>query len=126
MNRPSFRTAAPTLALFLAACGGGSPQEQNMKAGMDLMDQMVTALEKVSSKETAQKAVEVMKGLAPQMKKLAEAGKALGEPAKELKDKYEPRMKALQERMMKAMQNLMSYPEEMKAIGEVMEQIEPK
>ncbi|MBK9386273.1 MAG: hypothetical protein IPN34_15790 [Planctomycetes bacterium] len=113
------------LALLLAvlpACSSDSPQEANMKAGLGVLDQMVAALEKVSSKETAQKAAETIKGLVPQMKKLAEAGKALGEPAKELKDKYEPQMKALQERMMAAMGKLMSYPEEAEAIGKSMQE----
>ncbi|MBL8901332.1 MAG: hypothetical protein JNM84_27140 [Planctomycetes bacterium] len=124
---PSLRLSPLALLLVaLPACSSDSPQEANMKAGLGVLDQMVAALEKVSSKETAQKAVETIKGLVPQMKKLAEAGKSLGEPAKELEAKYKPQMEALQKRMLEAMGKLMSYPEEAEAIGKAMQEADFK
>lgn len=122
---PISRLALPLTILLLVpfgSCGSSDPKEASMQTQVQLMDKVAQALESVTSKETAQKAVQTIKDLVPQMKAAAQSLKGLGEPSKELLDKYKPEFEAAKKRIQEAVVRLAQYgPEGMQVLQEMMQ-----
>jgi len=117
----------PTLivcALLFAACGG-DPHEKAANDALDAMEEIVTTLEGVTDKASAEAARSKLEKLQVEMKATTEKAKALGdlppEKAAELAEKMGARSQELMQRMMAAMMKIQSNPEAAAALDKTLD-----
>jgi hypothetical protein len=94
---------ALTAYIFASSAAWADTHEAVADDAMVQMERMITALEKVTDKPTAEKAVEDLMSVAAELKKVAVRAKEVGKPAADVKAKIEAKMKEKQEAMMKRM-----------------------
>jgi hypothetical protein len=115
-------------ALFLASCGADS-KEKVMDDAFSGMEEMVTILEGVSDKASAEKAKPKLEALATKMKKIDGRLEALGLKKEDLQkemesdEKYKKKMETLMGKMMGTMMKLATNKEVKEILDDSMKKL---
>jgi len=116
----------PGLALIALACAAcGDSHEKVMEDQLDLMEEMVAALEGITDQASADRATAQIKDLEPRRKELEARMAKLGTPTEEqqnaFKEKHGERLQKIFQRFMALMMKSQQYPELQKVLGDMNE-----
>lgn len=116
--------ALASLLLLLPACGGGDPYEELATEQMDLQEQMIGVLTKITDTESAEKHKGDLQDITKQIQELNKKAEAMEQPSEEvenaLKQKMSAKMAPLMEAYTKQFGRLMSDPQIMEILEPVM------